>query len=438
MQKNILKILIIILLSAPFISRATFSVVTDTAGNFNESVETNGNINVTASLKLKRTGTSNPSLPATAYFRYTEIAPIPPVFCNDIYGNDMISTPDINLEVNTSANPLYFFQNISDLEPETTYYYCVIVSNKNNIDYGTGEVKEFRTPPCSTCAQTTVTTKDAIVVDQTSAYLKGSYSSTEKIKTYFEYKKDTSTATSRGGTGTLDITLGEAWKKIDSSEQTHNANFYGDASFLLSDLKAGTKYKFHFVAKTVVEAPEVSETFYGGDLSFTTSGNGGNGLERDPEENPLSPNELYDIENPGGVYGGSGTGGGTAPGNLVLGQIATPPSDAIVRYQEGIETVFIRQIIANKELARRYGYIEGVSSKAYAWELADLFARVFGYIAGNGKEIRVSPPDMAAYQLLFVGNKLMVYEYFNSKIVNIQNMTETLRNNYEYEYYFRK
>ena len=56
----------------------------------------------------------------------------------------------------------------------------------------------------------------------------------------------------------------------------------------------------------------------------------------------------------------------------------------------------------------------------------------------NGKEIRVSFPDVAAYQLQLVGNKLTVYEYYNNKVVDVQNVTTTFKNISNYEYYFKK
>lgn len=137
---------------------------------------------------------------------------------------------------------------------------------------------------------------------------------------------------------------------------------------------------------------------------------------------------------------GTGTGGaGTGTwGNLVLGQKATPPNDAIVRYHEGIETVFTRQIINNPIYAKTYGYQAGTDLQTFAWDLSDQFARMFGYINENRKEIRVSFPDIAAYQLQLVGNKLTVYEYYDEKIVDIRNLTTVFKNASGYEYYFQK
>ena len=133
--------------------------------------------------------------------------------------------------------------------------------------------------------------------------------------------------------------------------------------------------------------------------------------------------------------GSSGTGTWT---NLVLGQTATPPWDAIVRYHEGIETVFIRQIMRNPIFTQRYGYLAGMNLQIFAEDLADQFARAFGYVNTNRKEIRVSFPDIAAYQLQLIGNKLTVYEYYDNKIVDIRSTTATFKNKSDYEYYFKK
>lgn len=425
MQKNIKKIIftgiISILFLSPFILKAALVVTTNTADNITDAGATLHGMGI-PDLTL------NPKLPTTAYFRYSD-TPVAPVFCNDIYGNDMISTLDINLNINGGSQ--YFFQNIYDLKYDTTYYYCAIISNKKNIVYGT--VKNFHTTPCSVCVQTTVITNNATNINSTSAYLKGSYGSTKKIKTYFEYREGLTNEMPKGNAPVVQ----EPWIKINSSEQIHNANSYGNASFLLSGLKTGTKYNFRFVAKTIENIPE---TFNGTVLSFTTnSTGGGTGWTYVPETITSFSGSTNGIS----VYDGNGTEMTTTINtigstNLVLGQIATAPSDAIVHYHEGIETVFVRQIIANPAFAKRYGYIEGANLEVFAWGLADLFARVFGYVNTNGREIRVIVPDMAAYQLSLVGSKLIVYEYFNGKIVNIQSMSENLRNTYEYEYYFKK
>jgi hypothetical protein len=121
-----------------------------------------------------------------------------------------------------------------------------------------------------------------------------------------------------------------------------------------------------------------------------------------------------------------------------LGETVAPPNDAIVRYHEGIETVFVRQIIANTDFAKTYGYIQGSNLQTFADNLADQLARAFGYVSSTGKEIRVSKPDVAAYQLQLVGSKLTVYEYYNNKIVDVRNLTTVFKSASSYEYYFTK
>jgi hypothetical protein len=128
----------------------------------------------------------------------------------------------------------------------------------------------------------------------------------------------------------------------------------------------------------------------------------------------------------------------TDPSNLKIGDYATPPELAIVRYHEGIETVLQRQIVADTTLAKNYGYQESADLQNFAWNLSDLLAKTFGYVNSSRKEIRVSLPDIAAYQLYTNNGILTIYEYFDGKIVNIQKMTDALRSKYEYEYYFNK
>ena len=63
---------------------------------------------------------------------------------------------------------------------------------------------------------------------------------------------------------------------------------------------------------------------------------------------------------------------------------------------------------------------------------------MFGYVNENGREIRVSLPDIAAYQLQLEGNKLTVYEYYDGRIVDIRNATTVFKTASGYEYYFQK
>ncbi len=555
-MKNIKTILLIIILSLVFfkpgISLAALAVTT---GGADIVTDTEATLHGTVSPDLSL----NPRLTTTAYFRYsdTEIAP---VFCNEIYGNNMVSTKDIK-NFNEYGGAQSFSQHITDLEPSTTYHYCSIVSNKKSIVYG--EVKSFTTDPCPTCAQTVATTINASNIDTTSTDIRGSYRSVDSVNTYFEYKKDTSfvfnpnaaiseaTAsvnaqvatllntqnntnplnmnpvsmnsqlepsilntqyntntinTVNQGTigmnsqalsallnaqnnsytyGTLSNvnTIGEAhpaspWTRV--GDETHAANTFGTMTFPLTGLTPNTKYNYVFKAETA----DGVQTFDGGILSFKTRAtDGGDGLIDttncpsgwegtypncvDPNggggnicpsgwtgtyPNCVGPNNNNGVCPSGweGTYpncvdpnggGGTGTGTGTTTTTtttLTIGTIATPPGDATVHYHEGIETVFARQIIADKNLAKLYGYQEGENLTSFAWTLADFFAKVFGYVSASGKEVRVSQPDIAAYQIKVVANKITVYEYYNSRIINIQNLTSGLKNTSGYEYYFKK
>ncbi|MFM7088937.1 MAG: hypothetical protein ACKOW9_05420 [Candidatus Paceibacterota bacterium] len=123
---------------------------------------------------------------------------------------------------------------------------------------------------------------------------------------------------------------------------------------------------------------------------------------------------------------------------LVLGATATPPTDAIVRYHEGIETVFARQIRKNTGFAERYGYLGG-DIISFAWNLAHTFSKYyFGYINEENLEVRVSAPDVSAYELRQVGNALVVYEYYRNQIIDIRSRTVEFKDKNPYEYYFRK
>jgi len=634
MKKNILTILVIALLLVPFISQANEPIfVDDGSGNGSGSgengCETGGFFNtitgelcVTVPGDTGNTGTGNnatssgtstksnlfvdtikadniaqntatlygvggdvttlnPTFPITAYFRYSKSA-ISPIFCNDIYGLNMVATGDIFLDEVSTTKDTYipalkknvllksFSQQIFNLSPNTTYYYCAIISDRNNIAYG-GEsiVKQFHT----NCYNTTVETKlPATNIKSTSASLKGSYCSPKnnldgaitntKVTTYFEYINTTcpkgwtgwplckdsksSGVCPKGWTGVWPectavwTTVGE--QKYDMGNY---ANLYGDIKSNLSGLTPDTEYKFGAVVETT-NSKEETKTTKGTFFTFKTipgSGGGGssgctgagcpttpttcrNGATNYPTcnliclpgasctcingaTNPptctkesgtgcLPGSACYTDWGPGGpdtgtwtsgdgggtgtwgtgtdsgtwttTWGTGGTGtvtwtgtgngtgtwigssgsgtwtngrgtGGAGTGtwrNLALGQTATPPSDAIVRYHEGIETVFTRQILANSNFAKLYGYQDGTSLQTFAEDLSHLFAKTFGYINREGKEIRVSPPDIAAYQLQLIGNRLTVYEYFGNKIIDIRNMTTTFKNASNYEYYFKK
>ncbi len=122
-----------------------------------------------------------------------------------------------------------------------------------------------------------------------------------------------------------------------------------------------------------------------------------------------------------------------------LGDRLTPPSDAIVRYHEGIETVFTRQIMRNLSFAKLYGYDDSMNLQNFADTLSHTFAKeYFGYIDASGLEVRVSKPDVSAYELRQVGGVLTVYEYYENVIVDIRNTTTIFKNKNPYEYYDRR
>ncbi len=431
MPRKIVKILIAILLLAPFVSQAGFLAVTtgDATGVTNTSATLHG---------YGGDADPNSTMPVTGYFRYST-AKVAPIFCNDIYGTQMVATGDISL--GSDGTWKSFSQNIYNLAPDTTYYYCAIVSDKNNIAYGSeSRVKEFHTA----CYQTTINTLDATNVQSTSANLKGSYCSTQSsVKTSFNYREAKPGETP------------PPWKEVASTSHAKgsgSSNVYGNITFLLTSLAPNTTYQFKAVA---VDQGTSKATTEGSILNFTTlpgvtgGGSGGSTQSNSGTSGVTTNNGStvttgvgFGFTNTGGNKNNSGNSngnnGGIFTGNLQLGQTATPPGLALVRFHEGVETVFARQIMSNTDLARAYGYQAGMDLQTFAWDLADQLAKIFGYVSPSGKEIRVSQPDIAAYQLVYTGNRLTVYEYYNGKIVDIQSATSTLKNASGYEYYFNK
>jgi len=339
--------------SAPPTSNSNLSVSTDNATNITYTtaiLNGHGGANITypdgctsfsgysTTTGLACSNGNNPSiltLPATAYFRYSNAA-ISPIFCNDIYGTNMISTGDIFLGTKGLTS---FFQRITNLTPDTTYYYCAIVSNRESIAYGGSKIiKQFHTSPY----ETRIRTKRATSVKSDSVKLNGTYSSIETVKTYFQYRKATitgiipkwknvgeqihnislkatSTSISAGGSSTLTwsssntkscnaswttstavsgservtpdrttrysiICLGNFHEKISAnivifvnntsllSNVGIKKNLYGDIYFKLSGLTPDTKYQFRTMAKTNSGAE--SKTIYGSILEFRTSNSG--------------------------------------------------------------------------------------------------------------------------------------------------------------------
>lgn len=339
------------------------------------------------------------------YFRYSSKVNFPPVFCNDIFGSEMKATNEIEIGLSTEG-AITFTKEISDLEPDTTYYFCAVGSNKNYIRYG--EVKSFVTR-VSSLAGMSVTTRTATVVDQNSVYLNGFYNTTLPSSTWFEFRKKDNQSNfldkqSKVGKNTADY----VWSN-KVGEENHNGNTNGNISHLLQGLSKNTTYQY----KTAIKGNSGANIIYGDIFEFKTS-------------------------ETGSYYEGGGYEDPTPTEDLTLGQTATPPIDAVVHYHEGIEHVFVRQIMGNMKLAKTFGYKDGMNLQNFAWTTADFFARIFGYVRSDGKEIRVSIPDIAAYRLELSNGDLTVYEYYDGIIVNIQSMTEVLRSVYGYEYYYKK
>jgi hypothetical protein len=398
--------------------------------NSGSEFKTDKALNITSGEATLR-GSLNPGgVISDVYFRYSPLEK-PPIFCNDLYGSRMKATNEV---VVSGKTPLTVSSTVTGLLPNTTYYYCIVNSTNDKLPTY-GGVQSFTTnlTPSTTNPNKnlSITTNIANVVSSTSAYLNGFYNSTpssDVTETYFLLKKEGVWQTQQ-----LDLKQRESGKA-------------GSISYLLTGLSPNTTYQFKAIIK------RLNITIHGGVSTFATNSNnivnigtgGGVGYQSS------CTNTVGDLNctGSGGMLldptPNTGTGtietgiDTTNPENLVLGQIATPPADAVVRYHEGIETVFTRQIIANPELARTYGYQDGANLQTFAWNLSDLLARMFGYVSSSGKEIRVTEPDIAAYQLYIVNGILTVYEYYDSKIVNIQKITDVLRNKYYYEYYFQK
>ena len=193
-----------------------------------------------------------PTLPISAYFRYSP-AKISPIFCNDIYGTNMLSTKDSPLdEISSSVKIQSFSQKITGLTPDTRYYYCAIISNRDNIAYGgTSIVKYFNTDPLGT----TIRSNNPTAITTDSATLNGYYSSVESVTTSFEWKESNSTTWNEVGVTKNDI--------------GSSSNISKNISFNLTGLTPNTTYQFR--TKGVTTKNTQSGTTYGSTLNFTTS-----------------------------------------------------------------------------------------------------------------------------------------------------------------------
>lgn len=235
--------------------------------------------------------------PAFAYFRFSHLKK-PPIFCNDIYGSDMRSitatkTPEGQFNNNYKDGKISigkFYGLATDLQPNTEYYYCSVVSNhaSNPTEIEYGKVLKFKTRPCPTCDQTDVVTDVATNIGYDTARLRGSYFSIEDMETYFEYKvNDNITILSPVGATTKNNWV-ETGEKI-----SHKANSYGKITAVIDGLEPNTLYSFRAVGTT----KNPNKIYYGDILNFQT--------HSDPDGHG------FEIEDTGGNDPGTGTGTGT-------------------------------------------------------------------------------------------------------------------------------
>ena len=167
----------------------------------------------------------------------------------------------------------------------------------------------------------------------------------------------------------------------------------------------------------------------------------------DPDnDNDGLPDHLDKSANGIGFVAGVGTGNenNNQSGEPKIGDITTPPNDAIVRYHEGVETVFIRQILKNTTLQQKYGHKDASDLQSFGNYLAHFFGKNYGYVAKNRKEVRVRYPDVAAYELREVKGTTTVYESYLNKntgkfeITGIRKLNSLFKLIFKYEYYFLK
>lgn len=418
--------------------------------------------------------------PVFGYFRYSPVSPetITPVFCNEVFGDDMKSTNEVRIDTkeNGSLYPVGFRVNfnsyLTDLIPNTTYYYCAVKSNKDTIEYG--DVAHFTTANSPDVTLNSIETKPATVVTATSANLNGFYNTSVNAKTWFEYRKK------RTYQDILNTAISQATHaSIGNLFFPINSNLINQQSLKVpNNLTQSTTNQLNQLTNAPLSITTnlnnlnqssnhtTNQYQWSEKINYQTHTAGGSGIMSSPIKN-LIKNTTYEFRaviqtnitgnNPQTTYGdilsfrtsssSSVTDGDvehentqTKTTNLSLGDTATPPDDAVVHYHEGIEHVLVRQLMRdyNRELIEKLGYQDSMNLETFAWDIADFLARTFGYVSSSGKEIRVGPPDKAAYRLVMVDGKLTIYEYFDSKIVAIQDITSSLRKSFEYEYYYTK
>ncbi len=455
MQKNILKIFILISATLPIAGFASPSSVSlYPASNITENSATLSGVAVLGNEGLKN----------IAYFRYAKQYPAP-VFCKDIYGSNMISTKDIVLGTGNGSTHA-FSQDIAGLEPDTKYYYCAIVSDKKLITYLNNTVGSFVTKPCQTCGQTTIATEYAFNVNNTWANLKAAYNNATSSggAIYFEYSDDYTKVVQGVGTLTVNIQM--------------QANKYDEVAKKITNLTPGKTYYYRAWAKLG------SQKLRGSIFSFTTLGQTssadcppGTPITYDPgyggpvipptPSNPCPPTNspgTGPIDTTGGgtttnTGGGivSPTGSGiTGPGTvggtygpetgLIISNgpngsvnVTNNGIDIVVRYHEGVEHVFQRQIIGIPSLARLYGYQTGMDMNLFSADTAHFLAGILGYVDNMGKEVRVSYPDVAAYELKMQSNgSIIVNEYLLGVLIESRQIKPILKTPpHDYEYYYR-
>ena len=423
-------------------------------------------------------GSANPvGKDTSGYFRYSAVQPgsITPVFCNEVFGNKMKSTQEYAL--GAKYGPKIFPGYLTNLESDTTYYYCAIASEKRLIDYGGVNFFTTLPDPSSVNAVTSIQTKTPLVMSGSSVYLNGFYNAVVPTETYFEYKKKPSYANLLNANltpmsavahwdlnptsptnlsqflnpnqtmsqqslnlGSLNLSGNMAnvntnmvnthvtatasnlsapatagWTKVGS--MTHETGGSGNIDFLATGLELNTDYEF----RAMIRNKNDGTINPGERMSFKTLAS-----------NELTDGALFDgINNDNYVHN-------STPVPHTLGETVKAPVDATVRSREGIETVFARQIMQNFPLAKLYGYTDGGNLQSFAWSLADILGKAFGYVNSAGNEVRVSQPNVAAYELQVKDNKVTVYEYYNSKIVDVRTISSGFKSKGFYEYYYKK
>ncbi len=126
-------------LAQPTVTTSPATMVTDISARLNGSANPNG-------------------APATGWFRFSATQPSS---CNDTFGTRVPAVGGTSLGAGTTAAA--FNQNLNDLQPGTTYYYCAIAQNQVGTAFG--EVVAFqpmaRAPSVTTLAATDVGTRAA-------------------------------------------------------------------------------------------------------------------------------------------------------------------------------------------------------------------------------------------------------------------------------------